>query len=228
MSRSCPAGRTGFGSPYPWPVAAPGIRRSVIGCGLVGSSQDAILWSRACHTSPSPHLNGLGRDTRSPWLVPGAGGRSHTVCVLALARQQRRLPSASAHRCSVNDPSGTSRPMLLLSLGWTLCATSDMSTDRTPLAHPPSHGGLLTTATRAPSPAHLTNADQLNGQLFATRRAARSRPASCWVRRCSASAVAAHDDVRSAGSPNPLGCRKKEIKRHTDVVVVSSTGGVAA
>ena len=61
LPRSCPAGWAGFGSPCPWPVAVPGARRSVIGCGLVGSSHDAILWSRACHTFPSPRLRPWAR-----------------------------------------------------------------------------------------------------------------------------------------------------------------------
>src|ERR1700737_2299230 len=63
LPRSCPAGRAGFGSPCPWPVAVPGARRSVIECGLVGSSHDAILWSRACHTFPSPRLMTLGASS---------------------------------------------------------------------------------------------------------------------------------------------------------------------
>jgi hypothetical protein len=62
VPRSCPAGRMGCGSPRPWPVAVPGTHRSVIGRGLVGSSHHAILWSRACHTFPSPHL--------WPWAHP--------------------------------------------------------------------------------------------------------------------------------------------------------------
>jgi hypothetical protein len=60
VPRSCPAGWAGFGSPCPWPVAVSGIHLSVIGRGLVGSSHDAILWSRACHTFPSPRLVALG------------------------------------------------------------------------------------------------------------------------------------------------------------------------
>src|ERR1700724_490501 len=63
LRRSCPAGWAGFGSPCPWPVAVPGARLSVIGCGLVGSSHDAILWSRACHTFPSPRLMTLGASS---------------------------------------------------------------------------------------------------------------------------------------------------------------------
>src|ERR1700720_4608547 len=73
LSRSCPAGWAGFGSPCPWPVAVPGARRSVIECGLVGSSHGSILWSRACHTFPSPRLETLGAssDHGGGGLAPG-------------------------------------------------------------------------------------------------------------------------------------------------------------
>ena len=47
LPHSYPAGRAGFGSPLPWLVAVPGTHLSVIVRGLVGSSHDAILWSRA-------------------------------------------------------------------------------------------------------------------------------------------------------------------------------------
>jgi hypothetical protein len=43
-----------------WPVAVSGTHLSVIGRGLVGSSHDAILRSRACHTFPSPRRQTLG------------------------------------------------------------------------------------------------------------------------------------------------------------------------
>jgi hypothetical protein len=71
--RTCPVGRTGFGSPGPWPVAVTDGRLSVLRCGLVGSSHHAILRSRACHTFPSPRLETLGASFRSRWLLPRAG-----------------------------------------------------------------------------------------------------------------------------------------------------------
>src|ERR1700682_338087 len=71
--RSCPVGRTGFGSPCPWPVAVTDNRPRVARCGLVGSSHDVTLWSRACHTFPSPRLVALGRVWRSRWPRPRIG-----------------------------------------------------------------------------------------------------------------------------------------------------------
>lgn len=73
LPHSYPAGRAGFGSPLPWLVAVPGTHLSVIVRGLVGSSHDAILWSRACHTFPSPCLMALGASTdhRGGCLVSG-------------------------------------------------------------------------------------------------------------------------------------------------------------
>src|SRR5260370_1025234 len=54
-------------------VSAAGIHPRVAWPGLVGSSHGAILWSRACHTFPSPGLAALGARgaARPPLSVAG-------------------------------------------------------------------------------------------------------------------------------------------------------------
>jgi hypothetical protein len=98
-----------------------------------------------------------------------------------LARQHRCRPSASPHRCSVNDASGP--PGSCCCFLWGGFYAPPLTHRRTRVAHPLSRSGLPTTAMAHPIPA-LDNNDQLNGQLLVTRRRPEPRCGRTTPTRC--------------------------------------------